>query len=134
MIGSQEEDESARRVAARERVVLLTLAAVQFTSIVDFMVIMPLGPQLRRTMAINPEQFGFIVSSYTISAGISGVIFSSLVDRFSRKVAFLGLFVGFLIGTFLCGIAPTYLLLLAARVVTGALWRSPGWPGDGDRR
>ena len=45
-----------------ERAVLLTLAAVQFTSIVDFMVIMPLGPQLMRTLAINPAQFGLIVS------------------------------------------------------------------------
>ena len=105
--------------AARERAVLLTLAAVQFTSIIDFMVIMPLGPQLKRTMGITPAQFGYIVSSYTIAAGIAGFIASSLIDRFSRKVAFLGLFVGFLVGTLLCGLAPTYPLLLVARVVTG---------------
>jgi DHA1 family inner membrane transport protein len=106
--------------AARERAVLLILASVQFTSIVDFMVIMPLGPQLKRTMGIDPEQFGYIVSSYTISAGIAGLVASSLVDRFSRKAAFLGLYVGFLIGTLLCGLAPNYPMLVAARVVTGA--------------
>src|ERR1700712_2590027 len=82
---------------ALERAVLFTLATVQFTSIVDFMVIMPLGPQLERTMGINPEQFGYIVSAYTIAAGITGVVASSLVDRFSRKTAFLTLYVGFLI-------------------------------------
>ncbi len=103
-----------------ERAVLLTLAAVQFTSIVDFMVIMPLGPQLMRTLEINPAQFGLVVSSYTLSAGLAGVVASTLVDRFGRKSTFLTLYVGFLIGTLLCGLAPTYLALLAARVVTGA--------------
>ncbi len=112
--------ESRGTIAARERAVLLTLAAVQFTSIVDFMVIMPLGPQLMRTLGISPAQFGLIVSSYTISAGIAGVVASSLIDRFGRKAAFLALYVGFLVGTLFCGLAPTYPLLLAARVVTGA--------------
>ena len=106
--------------AARERVVLLTLAAVQFTSIVDFMVVMPLGPQLMRTMGITPAQFGLIVSSYTISAGVAGVVASSLVDRFGRKAAFLSLYVGFLVGTLFCGLAQSYAILLLARVVTGA--------------
>jgi predicted MFS family arabinose efflux permease len=109
-----------RKAAAHERVVLLTLAAVQFTSIVDFMVIMPLGPQLMRTLQINPRQFGWVVSSYTFSAGVAGVMVSSLIDRFGRKAAFLGLFSGFLVGTLLCGLAPGYSSLLAARVITGA--------------
>src|SRR3954469_23970089 len=106
-------DDSGRDDGTRavERAVLLTLASVQFTSIVDFMVIMPLGPQLMRTMAISPAQFGLIVSSYTLSAGVAGVVASSLVDRFGRKVAFLGLYVGFLLGTLLCGLAPSYGLL-----------------------
>lgn len=106
--------------SSRERAVLLTLASVQFTSIVDFMVIMPLGPQLMRTLGINPAQFGLIVSSYTISAGIAGVVASSLVDRFGRKASFLALYVGFLVGTLFCGLASSFEMLLAARVVTGA--------------
>ncbi len=104
----------------REALLLLTLSSVQFTSIVDFMVVMPLGPQLMRTLGINPSQFGLIVSSYTISAGVAGFLASSFMDRFGRKTAFLTLYCGFLIGTFLCGLVTTYHALLAARVVTGA--------------
>ena len=99
---------------------MLTLAAVQFTSIVNFMVIMPLGPQLRRTLDITTNQFGVVVSSYTLAAGLAGLVASSLIDRLGRRAAFLGLYVGFLLGTLLCGLAPSYPLLLAARVVTGA--------------
>jgi predicted MFS family arabinose efflux permease len=102
------------------RGVLLVLAAVQFTSIVDFMIVMPLGPQLMRTLAITPAQFGLIVSSYTFSAGVAGLLASSFVDRYGRRAAFLSLYVGFLLGTLLCGLAPGYATLLAARVVTGA--------------
>jgi MFS transporter, DHA1 family, inner membrane transport protein len=116
-----ESEASAKRSnAARERGILLTLAAVQFTSIVDFMVIMPLQPKLEETMRITGTQFGYIVASYAIAAGISGFIASSFIDRVGRKSAFLGLYVGFLVGTLLCGLATSYSLLLAARLVTGA--------------
>lgn len=107
-------------IGGREMMLLLLLASVQFTSIVDFMVIMPLGPQLRRLLEINPAQFGLIVASYTISAGVAGIFASSFMDRFGRKAAFLMLYTGFLVGTFLCGLVGTYPTLLAARVVTGA--------------
>jgi DHA1 family inner membrane transport protein len=60
----------------RERLVLIILAAVQFTTIVDFMIVMPLGPQLMRTLEIGAAEFGLIVSSYTFAAGAAG-----LVDR-----------------------------------------------------
>jgi len=103
-----------------ERVVLLILAAVQFTSVVDFMVVMPLGTQLMRKLHINPTQFGLIVASYTFAAGAAGLVASSIVDRYSRRAAFLTLFAGFLVGTLLCGLAPNYPALLAARVATGA--------------
>ena len=105
---------------SQERIVLLTLAAVQFTSIVDFMVIMPLGPQLMRSLQIGPAQFGLVVSSYTLAAGIAGLIASSFADRLGRKAAFLGLDAGFLLGTLLCGLAPTYTTLVWARLATGA--------------
>lgn len=110
-------DSSRRRT---ERIVLFVLAAVQFTSIVDFMVVMPLGPQLMRSLEIGPAEFGLIVSSYTFAAGVAGLVASSIVDRFSRRTAFLTLYAGFLIGTLLCALAPTYQLLVAARVLTGA--------------
>ena len=103
-----------------ERLVLFILSAVQFTTIVDFMIVMPLGPQLMRSLSIGPSEFGLIVSSYTFAAGAAGLVASSIVDRFARRATFLVLYAGFLIGTFLCAVAPTYLTLVAARVATGA--------------
>jgi predicted MFS family arabinose efflux permease len=111
---------AAGQAKRREAMLLLTLAAVQFTSIVDFMVVMPLGPELVRTLRIDAFQFGLIVASYTISAGMAALMASSIMDRFGRKAAFLGLYSGFLVGTLFCGLARNYLTLLAARVVTGA--------------
>jgi predicted MFS family arabinose efflux permease len=107
-------------VRRREAVLLLILASVQFTSIVDFMVVMPLGPQLMRKLAINAAQFGWIVASYTIAAGVAGLLASSIMDRFGRKSAFLFLYTGFLIGTLFCGLSTRYTVLVVARVLTGA--------------
>src|ERR1044071_7390158 len=84
---------------ASEGIVLFVLAAVQFTSIVDFMIVMPLGPQLMRSLTIGPSEFGLIVSSYTFAAGAAGLVASAIVDRFSRRTTFLVLFSGFLLGT-----------------------------------
>lgn len=114
---------STAQVAAdtrRERVILLVLAAVQFTNIVDFMILMPLGPQLFRTMGINERQFGGVVSAYTFSACLAGLAAALFVDRFDRKRSFLVAYAGFLVGTACCGLVNGYLPLLAARVFTGA--------------
>lgn len=120
-VGRQEDRPSmgAETTLRSERMVLMVLAAVQFTNIVDFMVVMPLGPQLMRSLEINPGQFGLIVSSYTFAAGAAGLIAAPLVDRFSRRTAFLALFAGFLCGTFWCGFAPNYATLVTARIATG---------------
>jgi predicted MFS family arabinose efflux permease len=104
----------------REQLVVLILAAVQFTTIVDFMIVMPLGPQLMRTLRIDPAQFGLIVSSYTFAAGAAGLVASSIVDRFARRTTFMTLNAGFLLGTLFCGLAPSYETLVAARIATGA--------------
>ncbi len=85
----------------------------------DFMIMMPLGPQLMRLFNIQPSQFSLIVSSYTFSAFVSGLFSSLFIDRFDRKNFLLILFTGFIIGTLLCGLAPTYEFLLAARIFTG---------------
>ena len=69
------------RLSASEWGLLLVLASMQFTHIVDFMIIMPLGPQLMRKLEIGPQQFGLVVSSYTIAAGLAGLVASSLVYR-----------------------------------------------------
>src|SRR5580704_5641942 len=93
----------------REKLVLFILAAVQFTTIVDFMIVMPLGPQLMRTLGISPAEFSLIVSSYTFAAGFAGLVASSIIDRFARRTTFMVLYAGFLLGTFLCAVAPSYL-------------------------
>jgi MFS transporter, DHA1 family, inner membrane transport protein len=111
--------DEAATIRRREMLLMMILASVQFTSIVDFMVVMPLGPQLERVLGISHSRFGWIVASYTISAGIAGLLGSSIMDRFGRKAAFLALYAGFLLGTLLCGLAPGFLTLLIARVVTG---------------
>ncbi len=103
-----------------ERLLLLVMAAIQFTAIVDFLIILPLGPQYMRVFHINTAQFGIIVSAYAISAGISGIAAGLFLDRFDRKAGLLGLYFGFALGTFCCALAPTYPLLVAARVVAGA--------------
>lgn len=102
-----------------EKILLTILASIQFSSIVDFMIMMPLGPQLMRMFGINPHQFGLLVSSYTFSAGISGFLASFFIDKFDRKTSLLFFYVGFALGTLACAIAPTYELLLLARGLTG---------------
>jgi predicted MFS family arabinose efflux permease len=72
-------------------------------------------PQLH----ITPAQFGFVVSAYAFSAGASGLLAAGFADRFDRKKLLLFFFAGFILGTFLCSLAPTYEFLLAARIVTG---------------
>lgn len=106
--------------SSRERLILFILASVQFTSIVDFMIVMPLGPQLMRTLHIAPAQFGLIVASYTFAAGVAGLVAATIVDRFARRTTFMVLYAGFLVGTLCCAFAPNYYALVLARVVTGA--------------
>jgi len=103
----------------QELALLLTLAAVQFTHVLDFMIMMPLGPQFMRLFGIGPQQFGFLVSSYTFAAAASGFIAAFWIDRVDRKRALLALYGGFVVATALCGAAPSYELLLTARVVAG---------------
>ncbi len=103
-----------------ERWVLLLLAAIQFTTTLDFLIILPLGPQYMRLMRITPAQFNMIVAAYAIAAGIAGVAAGFFLDRFDRKTALLGLFLGFAAGTLLCALAPTYRFLVAARAIAGA--------------
>ena len=112
--------ERDRENLSRERLILMILAAVQFTTIVDFMIVMPLGPQLMRTLEIGPAEFGLIVSSYTFAAGAAALVASSIVDRFARRTTFMVLYAGFLLGTLCCGLATAYPTLVLARIATGA--------------
>jgi predicted MFS family arabinose efflux permease len=99
--------------------VIAILSFIQFTVILDFMVIAPLGAILMNVMSISPAQFGWVVSAYAFSAGVSGLLAAGFADRFDRKKFLLFFYAGFLIGTFLCGVAADYRFLLIARIVTG---------------
>jgi predicted MFS family arabinose efflux permease len=99
--------------------VIAILAIVQFTVILDFMVLSPLCPQLMLEMNITTAQFGIVVSAYAFSAGIAGFLAAGFADKFDRKKLLLFFYAGFIIGTFLCGIANNYAFLLIARIVTG---------------
>jgi predicted MFS family arabinose efflux permease len=105
--------------ARRERWLLLTIAGIQFTHILDFMIMMPLGPQFTRLFAISDAQFGLLVSAYTVSAGVSGLAAATYVDRFDRKRLLLTLYGLFALATLACGLATDYGFLMAARVAAG---------------
>jgi DHA1 family inner membrane transport protein len=105
---------------ARERVILLTLMAVQFTHVLDFMIMMPLGSHLMRVFQISPAQFSYLVAAYGIAAAITGFAGGFVLDRFDRKHALLTLYAGFGIATLACALAPTYPALLIARFAAGA--------------
>jgi predicted MFS family arabinose efflux permease len=98
---------------------LLMLAALQFTVAVDFVIMMPLGPQLMRIFDINTPAFNLAVSAYAAAAGLSGICAALFLDRFDRKRALLIIYGGFTIGTLFCGLAPTYWTLVLARAAAG---------------
>ena len=99
--------------------IIAILAILQFTLVLDFMVLSPLGAQLLVELNITTAQFGWVVSAYAFSAGASGLLAAGFADKFDRKKLLLFFYTGFIVGTFLCGIAPDYNFLLMARIVTG---------------
>ncbi len=102
-----------------QKFVIAVLAFLQFTIILDFMIIGPLGALLLRDMHITTRQFGLVVSAYAFSAGASGLLAAGFADEFDRKKLLLFFYGGFLLGTLLCGVADSYGFLLGARIVTG---------------
>lgn len=102
-----------------QKFVVAVLAFLQFTIILDFMILSPLGAFLMPALNISTAQFGYVVSAYAFSAGISGILAAGFADRYDRKKFLLFFYIGFLIGTLCCALAPTYHFLLAARMVTG---------------
>jgi predicted MFS family arabinose efflux permease len=106
-------------LSSYQKWVVALLAFLQFTLILDFMVISPLGALLMPALKITPAQFGVVVSSYAFSAGAAGLLTAGFADRFDRKKLLLFFYCGFIIGTLLCGIARSYQFLLFARMITG---------------
>jgi len=106
-------------IPKKELGVLLLLAAAQFCNILDFMIMMPMGHQLINLFKITPQAFSWLVSSYSISAGISGFCMIFLADRFDRKNVMVVVYAGFLLGTLSCAMAKSYEALLISRFCTG---------------
>lgn len=103
----------------KEKLLLWTLAAINFTHIVDFMILMPLGPQLMRIFQISPQEFGLLVSSYTFSAGVSSFFGAFILDKYDRRSILMWVFLGFLMGTLACALSPNYPFLLFSRILSG---------------
>ena len=102
-----------------QKFVILLLALTQFSVVLDFMVMSPLGDMLMKTMNLSTSQFGLAVSSYAFSAGISGLLTAGFADKFDRKKLLLFFYIGFIVGTLFCGLTTTYPMLIAARIITG---------------
>jgi predicted MFS family arabinose efflux permease len=102
-----------------ERFFLLTLAGIQFSHVLDFVIMMPLGPILMTALAIGTDEFGLLVASYSFSAAASGILAATFVDRFERKRVLLISFALFGLATLACGLAPGYSTLLLARGMAG---------------
>jgi len=99
--------------------VLLVLAATQFIHILDFMMIMPLGPEFIRLYGISTQQFGFLVTVYTFSAAICSFMVAFVIDHFDRKYALICFCVGFILATLLCAVSWSYPMLLCSRAIAG---------------
>lgn len=99
--------------------VIIILALTQFTVVLDFMVMSPLGDMMMKTMKLTTSQFGFAVSGYAFSAGISGLLTAGFADRYDRKKLLIFFYVGFILGTLLCSLTTSYPMLIGARIVTG---------------
>ncbi len=112
--------EAKAKVFTRYQIFIIAiLSFIQFTVILDFMVIAPLGAMLLKILDITPSKFGWIVSAYAFAAGISGLLAAGFADKYDRKKFLLFFYSGFLIGTLLCGVATGFQFLLVARIVTG---------------
>ena len=110
---------SVDKFSGYQKFVIAILALTQFTVVLDFMVMSPLGDLLMKSMQLSTKQFGIAVFSYAFSAGISGFLTAGFADSFDRKKLLLFFYIGFIVGTLFCGLASNFYTLVAARVFTG---------------
>jgi predicted MFS family arabinose efflux permease len=103
-----------------ERAVVWLMTAVQFVNILDFMMVMPLGPDFAVSLGIPPSQLGLVGGSYTGAAAVSGLLAASFLDRLDRRSALLGALSGLGLTTLAGGLATDLPTLVAARIGAGA--------------
>jgi predicted MFS family arabinose efflux permease len=108
-----------KKFTGYQKLVIAMLALTQFSVVLDFVVMSPLGDMLMKSMSLKTDQFGIVVFSYAFSAGISGLLTAGFADRFDRKKLLLFFYIGFILGTLMCGLVNSYHMLILARVVTG---------------
>jgi predicted MFS family arabinose efflux permease len=108
------------RLTAAEWKLVLVLGLINFTHILDFIIIMPLGPAWMKRLDILPSQFGMIIGIYGFAAFLAGILAAPILDRFDRKSVLLLLYAVFIVSTAACGIAPNYALVLVSRAIAGA--------------
>lgn len=108
------------RISRSEWGLILLLMAIQFTHMVDFVIIMPLGGRLVDELSLSEQQFAHIVSAYAWAAGLASLAASFVMDRFDRKTVLLAMYAGFTLSTLFCGLAGGYELLLLSRTLAGA--------------
>ncbi|MGB9988501.1 MFS transporter [Pseudoduganella rhizocola] len=104
---------------SRERLVLWLLALTQFTVIMDFMVMMPLAPQLMQAFSISAAQVSGAVSAYAWCAGLSGLAAVTYIDRFDRKRMLMTMFLLFNLSNLACALAPNFHVLVLSRAFAG---------------
>ena len=114
------QDSQQHLSASRERVVLWLLASLQFTHLLDFMILTPLAPQFMREWGITASQFGTLVSVYALAAAVAGLLASFVIDRFDRKKVLALVYAVFVVATLACALAPGFWSLLGARALAGA--------------
>lgn len=107
------------RITRSEWALILVLVAIQFTHMVDFVIIMPLGDRLQRELAITPAQFGYIVAAYAWAAGLASLVATFVMDRLDRRTVLLTMYAGFAVSTLFCGLASNYEQMLLARTLAG---------------
>jgi predicted MFS family arabinose efflux permease len=109
----------ASRTGLSEGRLLFLIGAVQFVNVLDFMMVMPLGPDFSRALGIQTSRLGLVGGIYTLAAGISGLLGAAFLDRFDRRNALACSLFGLAIGTALGGVATGFYGLLAARALAG---------------
>lgn len=102
-----------------EFIIVFLMAFICYLSSLDSMLLMPLGNIIMKTFHVSPVQSTAVVSVYSIVAGVSGFLSASIMDQFDRKKLLVGTFIGFIIGTALCGFAYNFYLLILYRGITG---------------
>lgn len=104
----------------QKRTIIAILVLINIIAIVDFMIMIPMAPFLIDGFGATTSTYAYVLSSYSISAGISGFIWLNVVNRVNYKWMLVLLLTGLGVGTLLCGIAPNLALLMIARAIAGA--------------